>query len=114
MGRIDVVIPDDLEAQFRIEVIKRFGGKKGDLQRAIKEAIELWIKSDIIDKIKQKALSGFVTTQELKNIVDALVAQGKASLPALADILRKRTLTTAETQYITRAIRQLSTKPEGS
>lgn len=46
MGRIDAVIPDELETQFRMMIIKKFGGKRGDLQRAVQEAIELWVKSE--------------------------------------------------------------------
>lgn len=44
MGRLDAVILDDLEEEFRAEVGKRFGMKKGNLSKAIEEAIRLWIK----------------------------------------------------------------------
>ena len=50
MGRIDAVIPDDLEQKVRIETVKRFGGKKGDLTKAIQEALELWITQEKIKK----------------------------------------------------------------
>ncbi|MGO8806686.1 MAG: ribbon-helix-helix domain-containing protein [Candidatus Bathyarchaeia archaeon] len=43
MGRISVDIPDELEKQLRIKTVERFGGKKGDLSRAVEEAIETWI-----------------------------------------------------------------------
>ena len=43
MGRICVDIPDDLERNLRFKVIERFGGKKGDLSRAIEEAIRKWV-----------------------------------------------------------------------
>jgi len=46
MGRIDAVISDDLETKFRKEILKRFKGKKGDLKKAVKEAIELWINEN--------------------------------------------------------------------
>jgi len=36
-------IDDKLEHQYRLEVVKRLGGKKGDLSLAIEEAIKLWI-----------------------------------------------------------------------
>ena len=39
MGRVDIILPDDLERQFREEVFKRFGMKRGNLTKAIKEAI---------------------------------------------------------------------------
>jgi hypothetical protein len=43
MGRIGVDIPDELEKQLRFKTIERFGGKKGDLSRAVQEALEAWI-----------------------------------------------------------------------
>jgi len=42
MGRISADIPDELEKQLRIKTVERFGGKKGDLSRAVEEAIETW------------------------------------------------------------------------
>ena len=41
-------IPDELEKQLRFKTIDRFGGKKGDLSRAVEEAVKTWIA------IKQK------------------------------------------------------------
>jgi Arc/MetJ-type ribon-helix-helix transcriptional regulator len=43
MGRISVDLPDELEKQLRIKTVERFGGKKGDLSRAIKEAVKTWL-----------------------------------------------------------------------
>jgi hypothetical protein len=43
MGRISVDLPDELEKQLRIKTVERFGGKKGDLSRAIEEAVKTWI-----------------------------------------------------------------------
>ena len=45
MGRLLVTIDDDLERKFRVEVAKRFGGRRGDIKKAIEEAIRLWITS---------------------------------------------------------------------
>jgi len=44
MGRLNILLPDDLEQQFRREVATRMGLKKGNLGIAIEEAIKLWIK----------------------------------------------------------------------
>jgi len=46
MGRICVDIPDDLERKLRLKVIERFGGKKGDLSRAVEEAIKKWVAEE--------------------------------------------------------------------
>jgi hypothetical protein len=40
MGRISVAISDELEKSLRFKTIERFGGKKGDLSRAVEEAIK--------------------------------------------------------------------------
>ena len=43
MGRICVLLSDELEKQLRFKTIERFGGKKGDLTRAVEEAVKTWI-----------------------------------------------------------------------
>jgi hypothetical protein len=43
MGRINVDIPDELEKQLRIKTVQKFGGKKGDLSRAVEDAIKTWM-----------------------------------------------------------------------
>jgi hypothetical protein len=44
MGRLPICIPDALEEKFRREVGRRFGEKRGNLKKAMMEAIELWMK----------------------------------------------------------------------
>jgi hypothetical protein len=43
MGRISVDLPDELEKQLRFKTIERFGGKKGDLSKAVEAAIKTWV-----------------------------------------------------------------------
>jgi hypothetical protein len=43
MGRISVDLPDNLEKQFRLKTVEKFGGKKGDLSRAAEDAVKTWI-----------------------------------------------------------------------
>lgn len=43
MGRINQVIDDKLEAEFREAARNKFGDKKGSLKKAFKEAVEMWI-----------------------------------------------------------------------
>jgi hypothetical protein len=45
MGVLNVEIDDELEKQFRIEVVKRKGSKKGSLREAVEEALRLWLKT---------------------------------------------------------------------
>ena len=42
MGRISVDLPDELEKQLRLKTVERFGGKKGDLAKAVEEAVRTW------------------------------------------------------------------------
>ena len=42
MGRINVDISDELEKQLRLKTVERFGGKKGDLSKAVQEAVKTW------------------------------------------------------------------------
>jgi len=43
MGRISVDIPDELEKMLRFKTVDKFGGKKGDLSRAVEEAVSTWV-----------------------------------------------------------------------
>ena len=43
MGRIDAIISDDLETEFRKEVSMSLGMKKGNLSLALEEAMKQWI-----------------------------------------------------------------------
>lgn len=110
MGKLNVVISDEIDTKFRQEVFKRKGMKKGNLTEALEEAMALWIKSDVIERIRQKALSKGVTSTELKQLVDALTTQGTPSLPALGDLLNKKGLQSAELGYITEAIQKVSSR----
>ncbi len=44
MGRINVDISDELEKQLRLKTVEKFGGKKGDLSRAVQDAVKTWIE----------------------------------------------------------------------
>lgn len=44
MGKISVIIPDELEEKVRQKAIKKFGIKKGYLSNAMEEALKNWSK----------------------------------------------------------------------
>ena len=46
MGRISVTLSDDLEKKLRFKTIERFGGKKGDLTKAVEEAVKTWVAKE--------------------------------------------------------------------
>jgi hypothetical protein len=43
MGQIYVNIPDELEKELRFKTIEIYGGRKGDLSRAVEEAVKTWV-----------------------------------------------------------------------
>jgi regulator of replication initiation timing len=45
-----IILPDDLERRFKSEVFKRMGMKKGNITKAIQEAIELWMENVELSK----------------------------------------------------------------
>jgi hypothetical protein len=46
MGRINIELSDDIEKKLRIKAIEKFGGKKGDLSKAVEEAVKKWVTSE--------------------------------------------------------------------
>ena len=46
MGRISVDLSDELEKKLRFKTIERFGGKKGDLSKAVEEAVKTWVTEE--------------------------------------------------------------------
>ena len=45
MGRIGVDLPDELEKKLRLKTIETFGGRKGDLSKAVEEAVKTWVEN---------------------------------------------------------------------
>ena len=43
MGRLYIVLSDQVERRLRLEIVKRLGGKKGDLSNAIEESVKMWL-----------------------------------------------------------------------
>ncbi len=46
MGRITAIISDELEKRLRLKALEVFGGRKGDLSRAVQDAIKIWVSSE--------------------------------------------------------------------
>lgn len=44
MGRIDIILPDELEKKFREEVFRMYGMKKGNITLAVEDAVCDWVK----------------------------------------------------------------------
>jgi len=52
MGRINIVLSDEVERKLRVAIAQE-GGKKGDLSGSIEQAILEWLQKD--DREKRKA-----------------------------------------------------------
>ncbi len=50
MGRIDIVLSDEVEKELREAIVKELGMKKGNISIAIEEAIKMWIESKRIKR----------------------------------------------------------------
>ena len=46
MARITAIIPDDLEKELRLKMLEVYGGRKGDLSKAVETAIKTWVASE--------------------------------------------------------------------
>ncbi len=104
MGKINVIINDDTDTKFRDTVYKRKGMKKGNLTEALEEAMKLWIASDVIEKIKLKAMDWKVTGNDFNSLVDALAAHGDLAETALGELLHKKGIKSEELNHVTEAI----------
>ena len=60
MGRINVDISDELEKQLRLKTVEQFGGKKGDLSKAVQEAVRTWINNKIVKSPPQNPDNYFI------------------------------------------------------
>jgi hypothetical protein len=44
MGRVSVHLRDELEKKLRFKTTEIFGGRKGDLSKAVEEAVKTWVE----------------------------------------------------------------------
>jgi hypothetical protein len=109
MGRLDAIVNDSIEEQFRMEAIKRFGARKGNLSKALEEAMGLWIEKDVLENLKEKAMRRDTIIADRESLVDAMKSHGISATVALSEMLKDSMLTSHELQYIARAINQLRT-----
>ncbi len=52
MGKMNVVLRDDVEDRFRKAVFENKGMKKGNISEALEEAIDLWINQRARELVK--------------------------------------------------------------
>lgn len=44
MAKYTLELPEELDREFRKEIFRRYGYKRGSIKRAFMEAIKLWMK----------------------------------------------------------------------
>jgi hypothetical protein len=90
MGRVEAVLDNKLEERFRMEVAKRYGVKKGNMLKAISEAVEMWISTDESKRMARllaKPIRDPKASVSVKqHAVTALATTGIAGRELLADI----------------------------
>jgi hypothetical protein len=52
MGKLNVIIREDIDQKFREEVFTRKGMKKGNLTKAVEEAMLMWVSVPTKDEGK--------------------------------------------------------------
>ncbi len=62
----NATVSDDIIQEFKLQVRKRIGDKLGDFSSAVSEAMQLWIKNDEIEEIKQSVLKIFLRILQTK------------------------------------------------
>lgn len=107
MGRLDAIVNDSIEEQFRMEAIKRFGARKGNLSKALEEAMDLWVKKDTLENLKRKIMSPETTKKEKIKLIDTMKASGMAAAPYLSECLKGPLVLSDDSSYITKAIQEL-------
>ena len=53
MGRIDVILPEDLEEKFRMEAGRRLGAKRGAFTEAVIDALKDWADPNLAQVIEE-------------------------------------------------------------
>lgn len=72
MGKLNLVIRNELDDRFREEVFKRKGMKKGNLTEALEEALELWINKPLFENLKKIATNPYSTPPHQEKAVETI------------------------------------------
>ena len=83
---LQVVLDPGLASRFRMEIVRRFGGKKGDLSKAAAEALQMWIESDPAQKVAAVAKNRKLAYSVRRKALETLGKMGMAAFDCLAGI----------------------------
>ena len=110
MGIVEAIVSDNLISEFKLNVVKREGSTLGAFSSAVEQAMQLWIKNDEVEEIKQSVLKIITSAHfadETKPLIDALKSKGKDAIPALNEIVRSGRLHSDEEEYVGNAIKEI-------
>ena len=101
MGRIDVVVPDELELKLRIKAVQSHGGRRGSLSDAIEAAIESYVQVDenaaIIQNLTKTLRDKTASLDVVRGAMKALAEVEEGGLLALTEIVKDPTCPHRET-----------------
>jgi shikimate kinase len=86
MGKLNLIIQDNIDQKFREEVFKRKGMKKGNLTEALEEAMTLWTENDVTKELEETATSMNCRPLTRDKAIDTLRKMGRVAMPSLARI----------------------------
>lgn len=75
---LNVEIPAELDQKFRVALVNRLGGRKGDLQKAVVEAIESWIREPDAEtqELRRTLITG---SEKRRKIAMAALKDGRST-----------------------------------
>ena len=107
MAKMIFEIDDKLEEEFRNTVFQRKGLKRGVIKEALIEAMNLWIKSNVIKQLKDSISNSISSGQDYNDMVDALKSHGQRALPELIEI-KDNQINQDNIRYLSKAIKEIS------
>ena len=60
MGILNVNIDNKLDRAFRMELVRRFDGRKGSIQKGVEEALRMWINPIWVQDLKEDKARAFI------------------------------------------------------
>jgi hypothetical protein len=108
MGRIDAIIDDNLIQDFKVAVIRRKGGKKGDFSKSLEEAMNLWIKNEEIERLSERGVQKGITMVERNKIIDTLFTYRKPAISGYMKMLESKEVLDAQKQQIYKNIQKIN------
>lgn len=86
MPILNVKIPEELDRKFRLVLTEKFGGRKGDLQKAVLEALESYVNQKPLENLVRISRDVKAPKEARDNAMSGLRHSGIFGLQALTEI----------------------------